>query len=180
MKEEKKPDNWFDAFYMLERLLDEKNDGKRKVVFLDEMPWLDTPRSFVTAFEGFWNTWGCSRKNLLVIVCGSANSWIMDNLINNHGGLYGRVMREIKLIPFTMKESREMLEEGGVRLSDYDIAQSYMMVGGIPYYLGYFKRGNSVAQNIDEMFFSRSAVLKDEFNRLFTSAFIAPKRSNRL
>ena len=171
-----KPENWFDAFYMLERLLDEKNDGSRQVVFLDEMPWLDTPRSsFITAFEGFWNTWACSRKNLMVIVCGSANSWIMDKLINNHGGLYGRVTREIKLVPFTMRECKDFLEEGGIRLSEYDIAQSYMIVGGIPYYLGYFKKGNSVAQNIDEMFFLRSSVLRDEFDRLFTSAFERPE-----
>ncbi len=175
MKEEKRPETWFEAFYMLERLLDEKSDGSRQVVFIDEMPWLDTPRSsFITAFEGFWNTWGCSRNNLMVVVCGSANSWIMDNLINNHGGLYGRVTHEIKLIPFTMRESKEFLENNGVRLSEYDIAQSYMIVGGIPYYLGYFEKGNSIAQDIDDMFFSKSAVLKDEFNRLFASVFGRP------
>ena len=83
---------------MLEKLLDEKDNGERQVVFIDEMPWLDTPRSmFITAFEGFWNTWGCARSNLMVIICGSANSWILDNLINNHGGLYGRITHEIKL-----------------------------------------------------------------------------------
>lgn len=111
----------------------------------------------------------------MVIVCGSANSWIMDKLINNHGGLYGRVTREIKLVPFTMRECKDFLEEAGIRLSEYDIAQSYMIVGGIPYYLGYFKKGNSVAQNIDEMLFLRSSVLRDEFDRLFTSAFERPE-----
>ncbi len=181
MKEEKKPETWFDAFYMLEKLLDEKDDGGRQVVFIDEMPWLDTPRSaFVTAFEGFWNTWGCSRSNLMVIVCGSANSWILNNLINNHGGLYGRVTHEIKLIPFTLKECKELLESNGVKLSDYDIVQSYMLVGGIPYYLGYFKKGNSVAQNIDDMFFSKTSVLKDEFNRLFASGFDRPETIKKI
>lgn len=176
MKENKKPESWFDAFYMLEKLLDEKDNGERQVVFIDEMPWLDTPRSmFITAFEGFWNTWGCARSNLMVIICGSANSWILDNLINNHGGLYGRITHEIKLNPFTLKECKEYLGSNKVRLSDYDIAQSYMIVGGIPYYLGYFKKGNSVAQNIDEMFFQKSSVLRDEFNRLFASVFEHPE-----
>lgn len=175
-KEEKKPETWFDAFYMLERLLDEKDSGERQVVFIDEIPWMDTARSsFITAFEGFWNTWGCARSNLMVIVCGSANSWILDNLINNHGGLYGRVTREIKLIPFSMKESKEYLESNGVRLSNYDIAQSYMIVGGIPYYLSYFKKEYSIAQDIDDMFFSKTSVLKDEFNRLFASVFERPE-----
>lgn len=88
MKKSKKPGNWLEAFYMLEKFLEGIDDGSRQVVFLDELPWLDTPRSgFMTAFEGFWNSWGCHRENLMVVVCGSANSWIMDKLINNHGGL---------------------------------------------------------------------------------------------
>ena len=110
MKEEKIPESWFEAFYMLEKLLDEKDDGTRQVVFIDEMPWMDTPQSgFIRAFEGFWNNWGCHKKNLMVIVCGSANSWILDKLINNHGGLYGRVTYEIKLSPFTLKECEEFI-----------------------------------------------------------------------
>ena len=173
---EKRPETWFDAFYLLERLLDKKDDGSRQIVFIDEMPWLDTPRSsFVTAFEGFWNTWGCARSNLMLIVCGSANSWILDRLINNHGGLYGRVTHEIKLAPFTMKECKAFFESNEVRLSDYDIAQSYMVVGGIPYYLGFFRKGYSVAQSIDDMFFSKSSVLRDEFNRLFAAVFERPE-----
>ena len=181
MKEDTKPESWFDAFYMLEKLLDEKDDGSRQVVFIDEMPWMDTPRSgFITAFEGFWNSWGCGRSNLMVIVCGSANSWILDKLINNHGGLYGRVTYEIKLSPFNLVECEELFIENNVRLSRYDIVQSYMMLGGIPYYLGYFKEGNSVPQNIDDMFFSKSSVLKDEFHRLFVSAFERPEDIKRI
>lgn len=92
MKDEKKPGNWLDAFFLLEKLLQNIDDGTRQVVFLDELPWLDTPRSgFIRAFEGFWNTWGCHRKNLMVIICGSANSWMENELINNHGGLYGKI-----------------------------------------------------------------------------------------
>jgi hypothetical protein len=84
----------------LEKYLQKIDDGSRQLVFLDELPWLDSPRSgFLTAFEGFWNTWGCHRKNLMVVVCGSANSWVLDKLINNHGGLYGRLTHEIKLAP---------------------------------------------------------------------------------
>ena len=102
------PDNWLVAFLMLEKFLQYNDDGSRQFVFLDELPWLDSPRSgFLRAFEGFWNNWGCHRKNLMVIVCGSANSWILDKLINNHGGLYGRLTYEIKLSPFTLRECEE-------------------------------------------------------------------------
>ena len=136
----KKPDSWLDAFLLLEKYLQKIDDGSRQLVFLDELPWLDTARSgFITAFEGFWNNWGCHRKNLMVVVCGSANSWILDKLINNHGGLYNRVTYEIKLSPFTLKECEELYKDNGVSFSRYDIAQSYMILGGIPYYMGYDK-----------------------------------------
>ena len=176
MKKSKKPGNWLEAFYLLETFLESNDNGGRQLVFLDELPWLDTPRSgFMTAFEGFWNTWGCHRDNLMVVVCGSANSWILDNLINNHGGLYNRVTYEIKLKPFTLNECEKFFESKNVKMSRYDIVQSYMILGGIPYYMGYFQSGMSLAQNIDNMIFSKSGQLRDEYNRLFASVFSNPE-----
>lgn len=169
------PHDWLEAFFMLTQFLISRDTEERQVVFLDELPWLDTPRSgFITALEGFWNNWGCTRKNLLLIVCGSANSWIINRLINNHGGLYNRVTYEIKLMPFTLSECREFFISRGVMLSDYDITQAYMIMGGIPYYLGYFNRGESLAENIDRICFSRNAKLGGEFMRLFSSVFDNP------
>lgn len=109
------------------------------------------------------------------MVCGSANSWILDKLINNHGGLYNRVTYEIKLEPFTLAKCEAFFNSIQVKLSRYDIAQSYMILGGIPYYMGYFQSGNSLAQNIDNIFFSKNAKLKDEYNRLFASVFSNPE-----
>ena len=182
MKGGKCPLSWMEAFYMLEQLLEKKSkDNKRQVVFIDELPWLDTPRSgFMTAFEGFWNTWGCHRDNLMLVVCGSASSWMLDNLINNHGGLYGRTTYEIKLHPFTLTECEEYFRGKGIRLSRYDIVQSYMIVGGIPYYLGYMKKGLSLAQNIDQLFFADGAKLHDEYDRLFASVFSNPEQMKRI
>ena len=111
---------------MLEKLLQSKDNGERQVVFLDELPWLDTPGSgFITAFEGFWNTWACHRSNIMVVVCGSANSWILDKLIDNHGGLYNRVTHEIKLEPFTLAECKEFFKSNNLVISDYDISFYY-------------------------------------------------------
>ncbi|MCR5783558.1 MAG: ATP-binding protein [Clostridia bacterium] len=176
MQKCKKPDNWLDAFLLLEQHLQMIDDGSRQLVFLDELPWLDTPRSgFIRAFEGFWNTWGCHRKNLIVIVCGSANSWIQDKLINNYGGLYNRITYEIKLKPFNLSECAELYKANDVKFSGYDIVQSYMILGGIPYYMKYMDRQRSLAQNIDALFFERNAKLKNEFERLFYSVFTAPE-----
>lgn len=172
-KGKKTPESWLEAFYMLEDLLVEKYKGnERIVVFLDEMQWLDTPKAkFMTGFEAFWNGWACHRKNLMVIVCGSSSSWILTNIINNHGGLYGRVTFEIKLKPFTLRECEQFLSSKEICMSRYDVIQAYMMVGGIPYYLRYFNKRLSLAQNINEIFFADEAPLKDEFNRMFASLF---------
>lgn len=172
MEKSKCPENWLDAFLMLELFLQSKDNGSRQLVFIDELPWLDTPKSgFITAFEGFWNTWACSRKNLMLVVCGSATSWMTDKLINNHGGLYNRLTREIKLSPFSLSECEQYFISENIKLSRYDIVQSYMITGGIPYYLSYYQSGLSLAQNIDELFFKKNAPLKDEFSRLFNAIF---------
>ena len=175
LKKAKRPKDWLEAFFLLKQLLNEKDDGSRQVVFIDEMPWLDTPKSgFVTGLESFWNGWGSARKNLLLIVCGSATSWMRDKLINNYGGLYGRVTYEIDLSPFSLIETEDYFKDKGILFSRYDIAQSYMIVGGIPYYLNYFQKDLSLAQNIDFLFFEKHAKLFDEYERLFVSIFSNP------
>lgn len=168
--------NWFEAFRRLIELLEKQKSKKRMVVFIDEMPWMDTPRSgFITAFEHFWNNWGAGNHNLMLIVCGSATSWIQDNLINSYGGLYDRVNAEIQLAPFTLNETKKLLNSQGVTLSNYDITQLYMSLGGIPMYLSYVEPGLSVAQILDKLFFNNKAKLKNEFERLFNSIFKSPQ-----
>lgn len=173
-KASKTPKSWLEAFYMLEDLLTEKCDkNSRILVFIDEIQWLDTPRAkFMTGFEAFWNGWACHRKNVCVIVCGSSSSWVLNNVINNHGGLYNRVTHEMKLSPFSLNECERFFESREVVMSKYDIIQSYMMVGGIPYYLQYFEKEYSLSQNIDRIFFAENAILRDEYDRLFSSLFV--------
>lgn len=110
----------------------------------------------------------------MVIIFGSTNSWILDNLINNHGGLYNRVTYEIKLSPFTLKECEEFYIANNIKFSKYDIVQSDMILGGIPYYMEYIKSSLSLVQNIDELFFNQNAKLTNEYDRLFSSIFTNP------
>ena len=175
------PTNWMDAFRCLIDLLSKIDKDRRAVVFIDEMPWLDTPRSgFITAFEHFWNGWGAGQDNLMFIVCGSATSWIQANLINSYGGLYDRVNAEICLSPFNLYETEKLLQAQGVTLPRYDILQLYMAVGGIPMYLSYVQPGKSLAQIIDDLYFVRKAKLKNEFERLFSSIFRQPEQYKKV
>lgn len=173
LNEQKKPESWLEAFFMLENFLEDIDDGSRQVVFIDELPWMDTPKSgFLKAFEAFWNGWGSSRHNLMLVVCGSATTWMLDNIVNSHGGLYDRLTREMHLQPFTLSEARDFLLAKGVALSLMDIAEAYMIFGGIPYYLSYFRKGMSLGQNVDMLLFDRKARLANEFRRLFSSLFV--------
>ena len=175
------PKSWMEAFFQLEQLLIKLDDGSRQLVFIDELPWMDTPRSgFLSAFESFWNGWCSGRDNMMLVVCGSATSWILGNFSRNRGGLYGRLTDEIKLLPFTLKECEEYFTNEGIALSRYDIVQSYMALGGIPYYISYFQKGQSLEGNIDRILFGRNPRLKDEFNRLFNAIFGNPEDCKKI
>lgn len=168
----KRPKDWSEAFILLENFLNSFPINKRLVVFIDELPWMDTPRSnFLLALESFWNNYGTLKKNLLLIVCGSAASWMLDNLINNYGGLYNRLTYKIKLKPFTLTECEEYLTYKKIEYSRFNILLIYMCLGGIPYYLGYLDKSKSALQNIDDLFFKENSILKNEFNLLFSSIF---------
>ena len=174
---EKKPVDWFDAFEMLITLLESKGKDKRLVVFIDELPWMDTPRSgFITAFEHFWNGWAAGQKHIMLIVCGSATSWISDKLLQNKGGLYGRTTYEMHLSPFTLGECEEYMKSEGIIMDRYEQLQCYMAMGGIPYYLSYINKGESLTQNIDRLFFDKKGKLRGEFDRLYASLFTTPEK----
>jgi len=167
-----RPQSWLDAFELLKTLLVHKKSGERQVVFIDEMPWLDTPRSgFITAFEHFWNGWGARQEDLMLIACGSATSWMKQTLVNNKGGLYNRITREIKIQPFNLHATEQLLLDNGVKWSRFDIAQFYMIAGGIPQYINFVQSKQSLPQAVDAIFFANQAPLKEEFERLFGSLF---------
>lgn len=162
---------WDAAFGELRKLL-QKSSATRKVVFIDEMPWLDTPRSnFLSALDTFWNEWASTRKDILLIVCGSAAAWMVRNLFRNHGGLHNRVTARIALQTFSLAECEEYAEERGLVMSRADLAECYMILGGIPYYWRGLQRGFSLSQNIDRLFFEEAAPLRSEYNELYRSLF---------
>ena len=166
------PKNWLQAFRMLRDYLATLPEEEKSIVFLDEMPWMDTARSdLLAAFEWFWNGWGSMRNNLLVIVCGSASSWLSENIEENKGGLFSRLSCKLFLQPFNLYETELFLQSRGIEWSRYDIAECYMIMGGIPYYLSMLDPQMSYLQNIDNLFFRKRAELWDEFDHLYHTLF---------
>lgn len=163
--------DWFEAFDQLKHHLSHCK-SKNKVVFIDELPWMDTPRGrFLKAFETFWNSWGSSRSDLKLVVCGSASSWMTNKFLKGKGGLYGRMTRNIPLAPFSLSETEKLLEKQGIRWNRRQILDCYMTFGGIPYYLNLLQKNLSLDQNIDALLFAPSAQLKNEYDFLFQSLF---------
>jgi uncharacterized protein len=168
------PDSWQEALANLADYLYKlpSSTDKKIVVFIDEMPWLDTPKSgFISALEYFWNQ-HLSRMNQVVLVaCGSASSWIRKNLINARGGLYNRVTQRMRLSPFNLSETEQYLQWKGIQLPRYQITELFMALGGIPFYLKYLQSGKSSTQLIDELCFKKDAPLQEEYNQLYASLF---------
>jgi AAA+ ATPase superfamily predicted ATPase len=166
--------SWMDAFRTLRKVLENSNrryKGKR-VVFIDEIAWLDTRKSgFLLALEHFWNSWGSAQPDLILVVCGSASSWIIKKLFKNRGGLHNRITRRLRLEPFRLVECEQFFTNKGIHYNRRLIAEAYMVFGGIPFYLDLFEPGFSVVQNVDAICFSQTAPLRDEFNELYASLF---------
>jgi len=175
MKKAPLPKTWLDAFDLLKDIIRQSADRK-KIVFIDELPWMDTQRSgFIPALENFWNGWASARKDVVLIVCGSATSWIIKKILKNHGGLHNRVNTKIHLQPFTLHECEKYATHRKLGMNRRQLMECYMAMGGIPFYWSKLERGYSLAQNIDNLFFHPDGELKEEFGELYASLFKIPE-----
>lgn len=168
------PHTWLDAFDALKTIIRQSSEPK-KIIFIDELPWMDTQRSgFIPALENFWNGWASARKDVVLIVCGSATSWIIKKILKNKGGLHNRVNTKIHLQPFTLNECERYATHRKLGMSRRQIMECYMIMGGIPFYWSKIERSLSLAQNIDNLFFNPDGELHDEFDALYASLFKNP------
>ena len=170
------PHNWLEAFEILKTILSKQSTKKRQVIYIDELPCFDTPKSgFVRALGYFWNTWASLRSNIILIVCGSATSWMIDNIVDAHGGLHDRITHTIYLRQFNLSETEQYLNTLKIKWPRHIIAETYMALGGIPYYLSLLSSKESLAQNIDRLYFRKNSELSQEYHRLYASLFKNPE-----
>jgi AAA+ ATPase superfamily predicted ATPase len=166
------PDNWMHAFQMLKAFTVPLIRKRKSVLFFDEFPWIHTHKSgFLSAFEHFWNSWACQQPNLVIVICGSAASWMIQKIVNNKGGLHNRITRRVRLLPFSLYETELYLKSRRVNLDRFQLLQLYMVLGGVPHYLKEINPGESAAQNIDRICFTKDGFLQNEFKNLYSSLF---------
>lgn len=170
------PTNWREAFRLLRNYL-EGVRTQRRIIFLDELPWLAGPQSseMIAELGYFWNSWADRQRNVVLIVCGSATSWMLDNVIRDYGGLYGRLTGAIRLLPFTLRECEAYFKNHGFHLSRYEIAVAYMALGGIPYYLDRLDNRKTMSENIDDFFFKDERI-NQEFRDVYTGLYATSER----
>ena len=169
------PKNWMEAFEQLEIVV-EQSKAEKKILFLDELSWMDTPRcDLIPALEHFWNAFASARKDVILLICSSATSWVINHVIHNKGGLYNRLTLGIHLKPFQLGEVEEYVDSLGISMNRLQILEGYMALGGIPYYWSHLAKGMSIHQYIDYVFFRLGALLKDEYSYLFGSLFKQPE-----
>lgn len=173
-----KPDDWMKAFILLKNALKPKvNSGERCVIFIDELPAMDAENSNVAGAVGyFWNNWASQYDNIVFIICGSATSWMITNVIDSKGGLHDRITIEMPIHPFTLNETELYLKDKQFVWNRQMTLQAYMVFGGIPYYLSLLDREESLVQNVDRLFFSQDMQMRREFRRLFNTLYKNPDR----
>ncbi|MGN0247124.1 MAG: ATP-binding protein [Lachnospiraceae bacterium] len=177
-----KLDSWNDAFNALKEVINESNQ-KKKIIFIDELSWMDTKDSgLISALESFWNGWVTARaeKDVILIVCASATYWMIKNIVNAKGGLHNRLTGQIHLKPFTLRECEEYMESRKIIFNRHQILQCYMIMGGIPYYWSLLKKGKSLPQNIDNIFFKEGAPLSNEYENLYSALFNKPDQYKKI
>ena len=175
LKVKKTSKNWAEAFERLKDLIRQSTEAK-KIIFIDELSWMDTPKSdFLRILEHFWNAWASARKDIVLIVCASATSWMLSKIIHNKGGLYNRLTEQIHLKAFCLAECEDYVRSINIALNRDQILQYYMIFGGVPYYWSFLKQGQSLVQNIDRILFAEDAPLKNEFDYLYAAIFKNPE-----
>lgn len=169
--------SWNEAFNCLKEVIKRSKETK-KVIFIDELSWMDPKNNngLISALESFWNGWVTSRKekDVILIVCASATYWMTNYIVNSKGGLHNRLTGKIYLKPFTLGECQEYLESKHINFNFHQILQCYMILGGVPYYWSLLKKGKSLPQNIDDLFFKEGAPLEDEYDNLYQALFELP------
>lgn len=174
--------DWNEAFNALKQVI-QRSEEKKKVIFIDELSWMDTRDSgLISALESFWNGWATARreKDVILIVCASATYWMMDNIVNSRGGLHNRLTAQVHLKPFALGECEEYLASRSIVMNRHQILQCYMVLGGVPYYWSLLKKGRSLPQNIDDLFFREGAPLQNEYDNLYKALFQRPEQYLRI
>ena len=155
--------SWKEAFILLYEELKQKPVH----VILDEFQWMANYRNeIVSELKLVWDLYISKIEGITLILCGSIASFMIKKVIKS-SALYGRADLIIHLKGFLLPETREILADKGTQ----EIIDAYMFLGGVPKYLDLIREKPSVRLAIEELAFTETGYLTDEFQRIFISHF---------
>ena len=142
--------------------------GDEKIVFvIDEIPyWAEKNESMLTTLQKFMDEFWVN-KNLLLILCGSALSFMESKVLSEKSPLFGRRNIQIKLEAFNYMEAADFVPN----YTYEEKAICYGMTGGVAKYLSLFSDTKSLDENIIAQFFDKNGYLFDETRNLLTQEF---------
>lgn len=157
--------SWPSFLYQLTEKMSAISSSK-KILVLDELQWLAVRKgSLVSEIKYFWdNHWKDSQ--IYLILCGSITSYMINKVVKSKA-LYGRanhVMHLEGLLP-------NALSKFAPRRSSEELLKYQLTLGSVPKYLEEINPKLSFEKNINNLFFKKNSLFKDEYERIFYSQF---------
>ena len=158
------------SFNTIEAVFDfiDKNVKDDKLVLvIDELPyWAEKDDALLSVLQKYIDTvW--NNKNLKIILCGSALSFMENKVLSEKSPLFGRRDSQIKLEAFDYLDAAKFVPD----YSNEDKAICYGITGGVARYLAMIDPAKSIDENIVRLFFRTDGYLYDETRNLLTQEF---------
>lgn len=147
-------ETWHDALGEVAEL---PTEG-RTLLIIDEFPYLvKSDPSLPSMLQNLWDA-TLKSKNLMIVLCGSAMSYIENELLAEKNPLYGRATGILKMNPMDYRTAAEFFPA----FSPQDQVLAFSILGGIPHYLAQFDDHLSVADNIKRHALAKGCALYSE------------------
>ena len=165
------PDMSSASFSSLESLFDIITNklpyDHKTIIVIDELPyWAEKDESLLSVLQKYIDTqWGL--KNMMLILCGSALSFMEKKVLSEKSPIFGRRDSQIKLEAFNYRDSALFVPE----YSAEDKAICFGVTGGVAKNLSLFDAGKSLDENIIRLFFNTDGYLFDETRNLLVQEF---------
>lgn len=142
-------------------------DKQKTILAIDELPyWAEKDEALLSVLQKYIDTrWG--SKNMMVILCGSALSFMEKKVLSEKSPIFGRRDSQLKLEAFNYRDSALFVP----KYSAEDKAICYGVTGGVAKYLSLFDAKKSLDDNIIRLFFNADGYLFDETRNLLVQEF---------
>ena len=148
----------------------------RKVIVIDEFQYIAKERpSILSELQILWDE-ELSQKNIFLILCGSAVSFIAKEVLGEKNPLYGRARTIMKVRPLPFQTTAQFVPN----CTADDVFRGYAVLGGIPYFWQGMNPQRSLTENLASNLLRESGFLNDEAQSVLRQEFRDPSTYNAI